>query len=238
MDNRQLLSIDFGSAYTKIAFRTSWNTESELLRDIPLAPKETTYCIPSIVARVTRGHKEEWLIGVDAASQLPGDGVKIYRDWKAGLLTGEEECVQVAKHFFRTLRSMLNGMRSFEEAITSHPVRVCVPSMGDANDLSPVIVQILEDSGWHLAPVKPTAYEPEANALGVLTRGRNATWIPAHVDFQPHKGRSVWLPSMLDPDLNNAFRQMRDHLWRASNRYRRIHHGLRLRPFRQRLQDR
>ena len=34
MKNRRLISIDLGSAYTKISIRRDWNGESDLLRDL------------------------------------------------------------------------------------------------------------------------------------------------------------------------------------------------------------
>jgi hypothetical protein len=54
MTNNEILCIDFGSAYTKIAFRSGWNAPAELLKDVPIAGKETSFCIPSVVARVEK----------------------------------------------------------------------------------------------------------------------------------------------------------------------------------------
>ena len=36
MKNRRLVSIDLGSAYTKVAIRRDWNAESDLLRAISI----------------------------------------------------------------------------------------------------------------------------------------------------------------------------------------------------------
>lgn len=231
MHNRAVLAIDFGSAYTKIGLRTAWNTDSVLLRDMPLAPRDATFCIPSVVARVESQRRREWLIGVAGANQLPGEGVKLYQNWKTGLFadkpagggdasataadSGKGEYVEVAVQFFRVLREDLQRMR-FEHDVTALPVRICIPKLADGDASSRVILAILEEAGWRPAEGRSTLYEPESNALGILSRGRNATWIPPVRDFKPAPERSVNLPRMLEPRLAQAFRavlnpKMRDY---------------------------
>jgi len=228
MRNSQVLSIDFGSAYTKLAVRMGWDDEAVLIRDTPVASRDSAFCIPSVVACVERSGKEEWLIGAAAANQLPGKGIRVYRNWKAGLFSEKtlsqdgggglalgsdcsgEECVQIGVRFFRALRKSLSQM-PFDEEVTGLPVRVCIPRLGEGNSGEQRITVILKEAGWQVGSPRPAVYEPESNALGVLSRGRNATWIPLPMDFMPWRGRSVHLRDMLEPSgLNTAFRQMRD----------------------------
>jgi hypothetical protein len=72
MKNRTVLSVDLGSAYTKLAIRRDWHDESQLLRDLPLATPEVDFCVPSVVTRVERPGGTEWLTGSAAASTPPG----------------------------------------------------------------------------------------------------------------------------------------------------------------------
>src|SRR5690606_3108997 len=91
MKNRTVLSIDLGSAYTKLAIRRDWHDESELLRDLPLAAPDVDFCVPSVVARVSAPGGGRWLTGAEAAAQTPGEDVTIYRYWKARLFSEHPE---------------------------------------------------------------------------------------------------------------------------------------------------
>ena len=76
-----IVSIDLGSAYTKIGIRRGWNAQAEVLRGLPVALSEDQdFCIPSVVAHVETSRASRWLIGIDAASQMPGPGVRIWRN--------------------------------------------------------------------------------------------------------------------------------------------------------------
>ena len=220
MDDEAVLSIDFGSAYTKIAVRTGWNSDSALIQDLSLAPRDSAFCIPSVVARVASTKGEKWLIGVDAASQLPGPDVTIYSNWKASLFgvlgleshkdgaTGgtKTDITEVATQFFRRLRDGLLRRRG-DYDVADLPVRICIPKLADGDGAQALIAGILRNCGWESSIRRPSVSEPESNALGVLSRGRNATWIPPYFDFTPHWGRSAKLPDMLEPSLSRAFRE-------------------------------
>lgn len=212
MNNQEVLSIDLGSAYTKVALRTGWNTDTQLVRDTGLATKDATYCIPSVVACVTREGKDKWLIGAGAANQIPGPGVRIYENWKAALFgmhspLQPEESRTLARRFFESLRRTLSLGELWDD-INSVPLRVCIPKLGDNENLSEqTLVEILEGAGWKCAVGRTTVFEPESNVLGVLSRARNVTWMPPYEDFRPWLGRSVHLPSMLEPNIQKAFRK-------------------------------
>lgn len=226
MKNRRLVSIDLGSAYTKVAIRRDWNGESDLLRDLPLASDEVDFCVPSVVARVQARGDTRWLIGAAAAAQAPGDGVRIFRYWKARLFSTDprgmtsrdemgqapeasdgDDYEQVATEFFRGLRESLERS-PYGADVAASAVRVCVPRI-DATDMDGRVGRILHAAGWRPAHGRVTVYEPESNACGMFTRGRNATWYPPAAPFTPRAGRSLHLVKMLEPEgLLQALRRM------------------------------
>lgn len=226
MKNSRLVSIDLGSAYTKIAIRRNWNAESDLLRDLPLASDEVDFCVPSVVARVHEGGRTRWTIGAAAGAQTPGEGVRIFRYWKARLFStgpraqvsrdemgqtseadGGDDYEEVATEFFRGLRQSLE-QSPYGEDIAASAVRVCVPKI-DVADMDARVAGILDAAGWRPAHGRVTVYEPESNACGMFTRGRNATWYPPAASFTPRAGRSLHLLKMLEPEgLLQALRRM------------------------------
>jgi hypothetical protein len=226
LKNRRVLSIDLGSAYSKIAVRREWNGESELLRDLPLAADDVDFCIPSVVARVGDGNGSGWMIGSAAGSLVPGDGVRIYRYWKARLFSTDpgarvtrdqmgqssaeydrEESETVAIQFFRGIREMLERT-PFADEVAAAAVRVCVPKI-ETTDMDGRVGGLLEAAGFRPAKGRATVYEPESNACGIFTRGRNQTWYPPAVSFMPRSGRSMHLRKMLEPEgLLQALRRM------------------------------
>ncbi len=212
MKNR-ILSIDLGSAYTKVSFRNGTDAQSRLITDLPLASKDLPFCVPSVVACVRRSTEETWLTGGAAASQLPGPHVTIYRNWKAALFPdmnapnadmpaqgaralSQSEAILVAHKFFQGLRSALSAA-VFESDLSSFPVRVCIPDLGDFEVAEQLIKRILEETGWDPAAPDPAKSEPLANAVGIMSLGANATWVPGVVDNQPYITRAVALPRML-----------------------------------------
>lgn len=226
MKNRLVVCVDFGSSYTKVATRIGWDGFTVLADNWPMASEELTFCIPSVVARVRRGSKSEWLVGVDAANQPPGDGVTIYRNWKATLFEALPENdngaaaqasaspafdPDVGVAFFSALgRALRERSSTFER--DDIPVRVCIPKFGSVALAESRLASVLEQSGLLPALSRPTVFEPESNALGILSRGNNTTWLPKPVNFMPWKGREVDLPRMLDSvQLRAAFRHMREY---------------------------
>jgi len=214
MSVEALLTIDFGSAFTKVAVRTGWNTGSSLVHGLPLAAREPGFCIPSVVARVRGANGERWAFGTEAANQLPGPNVTIYENWKPGLFGAaaaggrftSDELTDVATQFFRGLRSAMQEKTSDDDR-PELPLRFCIPRLPERDASREFLSEILEASGWKLSPARPMVYEPESNVLGVLSRGRNVTWSPARQDFTYTPDRSPHLPRMLDPSLSRAFRE-------------------------------
>ena len=92
------------------------------------------------------------------------------------------------------------------------PARVCVPKLGGETAGEGLIREVLQGTGWHVAEGRSLVYEPESNALGLISRGRNATWVPRVVSGQPWWGRAPHLQSMVGPPLSTMFRSMRGEL--------------------------
>jgi len=191
MKNARVVCIDFGSAYTKIAVRPDWDEPAQLIRDVPLAGKDTSFCIPSVVAHVERGEGVRWLAGEAAAGQRPGNGVTIHRHWKARLFSerqqeqgvndplghGQGVYHEVGVAFFKEIRDTLRQM-ALSVNIDKCPVRLCIPRLGNDEEARRRMAAILKEAGWRSVENRPTVYEPESNVCGVFTRGRNATWFP------------------------------------------------------------
>lgn len=226
MKNRLVVCVDFGSSYTKVAIRIGWDGFTVLADGWPMASEELTFCIPSVVAKIDRGGESQWLVGVDAANQPPGDGVTIYRNWKSTLFDEPPHDANIAAvqspavsafdpevgvAFFSVLRRALRERSSLLES-GAIPVRVCIPKFDTVALAETRLASVLEQSGLSPAVPRPTVFEPESNALGILSRGNNATWLPKAVNFMAYKGRDVDLPRMLDSvELRSAFRHMREY---------------------------
>jgi hypothetical protein len=182
MKNAKVICVDFGSAYTKVAMRSTWDGRAKLTKEIPIAPPDATFCVPSVVARVERGGKTRWAIGQNAADLREGDAVRIYRNWNAELLTDDEprrEVKEAATAFFELLKDAM-AKQGLPVLGKNCRTRVCIPKFEDAGRSKRRIIAFMSKAGWSLEEDRPTVYEPESNAIGVFSRGRNVTWYPAY----------------------------------------------------------
>lgn len=212
--NPRILTVDFGSSYTKIAMRTSPGSPAALVSDLPLASRDLHFCIPSTVARVSSQGKVKWLVGHEAASTVEGPEAKVYQNWKADVFSEladgpdgpprrSDELREVALRFFASVRDALARHPQGQD-MESVPIRVCVPSMHEDHGATGWLRRVLEDVGWRVAEGRDFVFEPEANALGTLTRGRNRTWTPPMATGVPHYGPVPHLASMLDTWFRNV----------------------------------
>lgn len=175
----QIICIDFGSSYTKVAVRNDWNEETELLRDLG-ADETYSFCLPSTVACVEKNGRSTWLIGDDALSQLPGDNIRLYQNWKGKLFeeAGEDSDYEsVATQFFQGLIRKLERDRP---QLAKLPIRICIPRLKNEMLVEEQMLEVLEIAGITVSENKPCIFEPEANAYGLTTRGRNNAWKPTH----------------------------------------------------------
>ena len=132
------------------------------------------------------------VVGEAAATQVPGKGVQIFQHWKADLLAGKASEVGIA--FFTELKASLQKMGLLRD-IARYVVRICIPKLDGHAGSRKIILDVLSKAGWGAAKIAETVFEPEANAIGFFTRGRNATWYPPSVS-QLYPNYAM----MLDPD--------------------------------------
>lgn len=129
--------------------------------------------IPSLAIRTT-DRQQPWLFGADAADVRPGKGMVSYTNWKAGLFHRENDeaaakAAIVAQAFFSWLRPHVEGVvGSLDEKV----VRIMLPAFRDFKKLTGVTRQCMTMAGWRPLELE-TAMEPHANAIGLLTGGRN-----------------------------------------------------------------
>jgi hypothetical protein len=79
------LSIDFGSAYTKVALRRACDQPSDLVSVPTLNLDELHVCVPSVVAVDRSGAVPRWDFGLDAVDLQDGAAVTVFRNWKPAL---------------------------------------------------------------------------------------------------------------------------------------------------------
>lgn len=218
MKDSGLIAIDFGSAFTKLSIRTDWDSTATLIRD-PNAPKESNYCIPTVLAEVRLSVKSQVVIGAAAAVQIKSSSVKLVRNWKSKLFSpkwsaiGEDALSMSRDDAFRASVLYFKGLHAIVDAhrgTRGLPVRVCVPDLKGETSPEAIIREVLAASGWTPATDRATIFEPESNAIGILTRGRNATWVPRQQSYMPPPKLSVAMQKMFDTGMANAFRTMRE----------------------------
>jgi len=171
-----ILSIDPGSSYTKVAIRRGWNQDSDLIRDLSLE-EERVYCFPSIVAKVETRGRVEWLTGEAAFGRPRGGDENIYENWKKHVFPvdrdrADGEYLEVALNYFRGLKTLLGKL---DERVINAPCRIAIPSLPHAAEQAAELVAIARTAGFKMLSTRPWIFEPEANAVGVFTRARNAS---------------------------------------------------------------
>ncbi len=170
------LSIDFGASYTKVARRGMCvlaHCPDRYDEDAQLLLLEGSALIPTLAIH-TGERKRPWIFGADAANLVPDQKMTVHSNWKAGLFNrsnspGTARSTIIAAEFFRWLREKVeaSGMR-----IDEHVVRIMLPAFRDFEDLAGVARECMKLAGWRPLDLI-MATEPHANALGLLTNGRN-----------------------------------------------------------------
>ncbi len=191
---RPAISIDFGAAYTKIAFRKEPDSTAKLLSHEKLRLDEDHVCIPTIAA--WREADDRWIFGGDAADVQSGPGIHVFRNWKPILfapsckvldpessigrlfyynLEGGGEWPPIkklaVKYFEWLLNVMLPGLMDFTSC--KDPVlRISIPDFSDDALYSYQMQEILLEAGWE-SPFVFCEPEPMTNIAGALSQGRN-----------------------------------------------------------------
>jgi len=185
-----VICIDFGSAYTKVAFRKTTRSTGRLLLDLESAQQDRTlgmgFCVPTVVAVRSRGDRFNFVYGDAAASILPTDKVDVCRNWKPKLLAtpGKRSPLgptwrEIGRHFFQLLRDdVLSTLATQGVDASKWPARVCIPRVASTNENNAIsaIREALCTAGWPMEDEgagSGVLYEPAANTWGVLTKGIN-----------------------------------------------------------------
>lgn len=175
--NPPTLSIDFGASYTKVGFRSRCALQkapSRFEETASLVGLDEATLIPTL-AVLTTNDKRPWIFGAAAADLTPGPRMKVFQNWKAGLFNRDNsaDAAQssiIAHHYFAWLRQRIETMH--QVGLADCIVRVMVPAFYDFADLTGVLLSCLKLAGWNPRELQ-FGTEPHANALGLLTQGRN-----------------------------------------------------------------
>jgi len=198
---RPAISIDLGSAYTKIGFRETPFARTRLLSLEELNLDDQHVCVPSVAA--WRERDDRWVFGMEAAGLVEGNGIRVFRNWKPDLfpsgddagnapwdLLGEDpheglrdgpgsyaRARNVAGRYLGWLREdliprMLPGVDLGESVL-----RLCIPEFAMFSPHAADMDRILEGAGW-FNPASYCCSEPMSNLTGALTQGHNAVLEP------------------------------------------------------------
>lgn len=169
-----VLSIDFGSTYTKIGYRAEiWaHTVGTKHEPAQVMLSDESALIPTLA--ISSGRKDQpWIFGAEAANLNPSPSMEVYSNWKATLFNRDNNpttagSIIIAQAFFRWLRERvemaLPGLENLH-------VRVMVPAFDDFEILAEVMRRCMQLAGWKM-PIE-VCTEPHANAIGLMTRGKN-----------------------------------------------------------------
>jgi hypothetical protein len=197
---RPALSIDLGSAYTKIGFRETPSSRAKLLSLEELSLDDQHVCIPSVAA--WRERDDRWVFGMEAAGLVEGNGIRVFRNWKPDLFpTGDEagnpwdllgedpyeglydgpgsyaRARNIAGRYLAWLRHDLVPRMLPGVDLGQVVLRLCIPEFAMFSPHAADMDRLLEASGW-FNPASFCCSEPMANLTGALTQGHNAVLEP------------------------------------------------------------
>jgi hypothetical protein len=172
----QTISIDLGASFTKIGFR-GFHTlvgNGQYSEEASLLTVDQTVLIPSLAIQTGRARKP-WLFGSEAAGITLGPDMAAIHNWKAGLFNRSNnpdtaKSTIIANEFFRWLRERIESIPGFN--MCDNTVRIMLPAFRDFGDLAGVVTQCMSMANWRPYELV-VGTEPHANALGLLTDGRN-----------------------------------------------------------------
>ena len=171
-----ILSIDLGSAYTKVAFRPQIFPGQSFTEESKELILDDTALIPSIVLRDPAG---TWHFGKTAAGLKPIAGWQAWENWKKALLDSDDPpdtAIVVATNFLSWLRGRI---QTFVPDIGQTRVRIALPAFENFGRKSRLLKECMAKAGWNPDLVKPVR-EPHANIIGLMCRGKNHVTWPAN----------------------------------------------------------
>ena len=173
MHNDHVLSLDIGASYTKIALRKGFSGGVRKSVCSFFMEDNREVLIPSIAIRTNR-EETPWIFGLDAALTKPDVDMKVYNNWKEHLY--DSEPTANTARAFHILGEFLSWLRAqlIKSGVKVHKVtvRVAVPALNNANRTAQIIAELMELKGWG-SPKILKATEPHANAIGLMSKGKN-----------------------------------------------------------------
>lgn len=186
MPYEPVLGIDVGASYSKLALR----------KEAPKKDARTFYTtfidqVPSLCIHDTSRGAETWFFGEDAAQMTPGAKATRHENWKAELFSQASSsdyarAVIVAHKFFIWLNRWLQK-KGVDPS--GQRVRVCVPALDNVEPYASTIAQIMDSSGWRDVEIIKVS-EPRANAVGIMSGGRNCLLTNGVPGYGPMYGAS------------------------------------------------
>lgn len=177
MPHHNVIGIDFGASFTKLAFREH-DPNSPRLRDSTPLHIDGMSLIPTLGIETKRDDLP-WIFGSQAASMKPGREMMVHRNWKARLLrangeTPDDISLEVARNFFRWLLGTLSKPGTLPFNPLDAAVVICVPAFKESGESFVKLGSVMETAGWSNKVILRTT-EPKANTIGYCTEGRNIT---------------------------------------------------------------
>ena len=179
MLSKDVIGIDFGASFTKLAFRAGFSPgriqSFEERQACPLKFKGD-YLIPTLAIETGKDRKP-WVFGKEAAGMKPGPGMTVHRNWKSRLLTANGEppdakTMEVAFAFFGWLLEQLKANYGLHFDTEDAAVMLCVPAFQSGGAALTQLAAVMEQAGWTNEFILRTT-EPKANTIGFCTAGRN-----------------------------------------------------------------
>ncbi|MEN0061719.1 MAG: hypothetical protein AAGA48_06180 [Myxococcota bacterium] len=184
--NDSLISIDLGTAYTKVALRRELGEDAVLAQDPNLGLNGgLDISIPTVAAHALRRGHDHWWFGSDVAKLDNGSSqIDVYRNWKPELLSKALDAGDLhrglALGYFRWLRHefLPSVAARLDLDLDQATTRLAIPALPIGEDVQRSLLGIMSEAGFHPAATAPLIAEPVANAIGVFSRGRNIVWQP------------------------------------------------------------
>lgn len=179
MPARNVIGVDLGASYTKVAWREGFTegriTQFEDRRSCPVIIDHERL-IPSLAIETGRAD-QTWVFGVQAAALKPGRSMTVHRNWKADLLPGggappAESALRVAHAFSGWLLRRISEPNVLPFSPHRAAVVMCVPAFKDSAETLTRLAAVMEQAGWENDFILKTT-EPKANTLGYCTEGLN-----------------------------------------------------------------
>ena len=169
------ICIDLGASYTKVGFRPECTPAigAPFDHEASVLLVDGNPLIPSLAVQ-TKGSDSRWLFGMEAADYRPAAGSVVHTNWKSGLYQSGNDgqaahAAVIAEKFFSWLKGKLTP---FVNDWAFNRVRITLPAFANGKNLEAVVRKCLDLADWNPGEIEITT-EPHANAIGLMTVGRN-----------------------------------------------------------------